>query len=335
MKPPAFHCEMACVHNHIVNPLNSTPYAQPKMVRLLLYSPLEEQMNNKRILVAASLTRGRDAAFNRGLALARASGAELYVLHAVSANRSFSAHAAERLEIRKELQQRAQRAGVAFEAVEQHGDPAEIIELHANARGAELIVMGAGPARRVRWFQRPSVAERVLRRTVTPTLIVPADDDGESRYSNVLVAVDLSPASKMLVQQAVQWSAGNAPRVTLVHAVRGIESAAAVQSPARWSVPEYRTYVFNDARRRLAKILTDVPGVVDPGLQLAANPTPQAIVEHGNAIDADLIVLGSTRRFKPLGSTAARVLADNTRALLVIPVNDVPAGMTDQEELAA
>ena len=40
-------------------------------------------MNKREILVAASLTNGRDVAFDRGLAIAQRSGTELYVLHAV------------------------------------------------------------------------------------------------------------------------------------------------------------------------------------------------------------------------------------------------------------
>src|SRR5690242_428169 len=100
-------------------------------------------MTKKRILVAASLTDGRDAAFERGLALARASGAELYVLHAVPATDAFSVGAPHRLKRAAELRRRAEDAGVAVRTVEQHGDPAEIIELHASTRAADLIVMGA------------------------------------------------------------------------------------------------------------------------------------------------------------------------------------------------
>jgi nucleotide-binding universal stress UspA family protein len=160
-------------------------------------------MNTKRILVAASLTDGRDAAFERGLALARASGAELYVLHAVPANQPFSRGAPHRLERTAELRRRAEQAGVAVRTVEQHGDPAEIIELHANARDVDLIVMGADRTLGSRWLRRLSIAERVLRRTTKPTLIVPIDDDAESGFGNVVVAVDLSPASMQVVQYAV------------------------------------------------------------------------------------------------------------------------------------
>jgi nucleotide-binding universal stress UspA family protein len=54
-------------------------------------------MEFKRILVAINSPNGRDAALERALALARSSGAELYLLHAVPVNQPFSFHAAERL----------------------------------------------------------------------------------------------------------------------------------------------------------------------------------------------------------------------------------------------
>ena len=133
-------------------------------------------MTHNRILVALNLIGGRDAAFERALALARTSGAELYLLHAVPANERFSFRAAERLQRAEAFRQRAEAAGVNAHAVEQRGDAAEIIVLHADARPVDLIVMGT--ERRPWWarFRRKSIAERVLRRTKRPTLIVPADD---------------------------------------------------------------------------------------------------------------------------------------------------------------
>ena len=134
-------------------------------------------MNSKRILVAASLTNGRDAAFERGLALARASGAELYVLHAVPANQRFSFGGAHRLERTTEFQSRAEQVGVVVRVVEQHGDPAEIIDLHAEARDVDLIVLGTGQTSGSAWLRGPSIGERLLRRTTRPTLVVQSPDN--------------------------------------------------------------------------------------------------------------------------------------------------------------
>jgi nucleotide-binding universal stress UspA family protein len=154
-------------------------------------------MDLKRILVAIISPNGRDAAFERALALARSSGAELYLLHAVPVNQPFSFRAAERLERMVDMRKRAEDAGVPVQTVEQHGDPAEIIELHANAREVDLIVMG-GEARLGWGRHRSLVAERVIRRTNVPTLVVASDAaDRPTAFRNVLVALDLSRLRRM------------------------------------------------------------------------------------------------------------------------------------------
>ena len=241
-------------------------------------------MNKRRILVAADVTNGRDAAFERGLAIARTSGAELYILHAVPANQPFSVGATERLRRTAEFRNRAEQVGVTLQAVEQHGDPAEIIELHANARAVDLIVMGAERHRWPTWLRRSSLTERVLRRSKRPTLVVRSDDAG-SDFENVLVAVDLSPESKSVVERAMQLAGDDSPRFTIVHAVKGIEAAEAVQSPARWMVPEYRTHLFEDARRQLETVLNELSTPADTRVQLAAGSAPDAIVNAAKAIE--------------------------------------------------
>ena len=282
-------------------------------------------MTNRQILVAASLTDERDAAFERGLALARASGADMYLLHAVPAYQAFSVRATHRLKRTAELRSRAEQAGVVVRTVEQHGEPAAIIELHANARAVDLVVMGADRTLGSRWLRRTSIAERVLRRTTKPTLVVPIDDDADSSFTNLLVAVDLSPASKGIVDYALRLPGDDWPRLTVVHAARGIESAAAVRSPARWKVPEYRTYVLEDARRQLEAVVADVPSSVETHVQLATGSHGEAIVGEAEAVNADLVVVGRSGRFRPLGSTALHVLRGNRRALLVVPTEALAA----------
>jgi nucleotide-binding universal stress UspA family protein len=301
------------------------------MASLLLLNTVEIMMNIKRILVAASLTRGRDAAFERALTLARASGAEIYLLHAVPASHPYSRDAIHRLERADELRSRAEQAGVELRSVEQHGDPAEIIELHAKTRAVDLIVIGADRTLGSRWLRKQSIAERVLRRTTTPTLVVPVDDHAESGFGNLLVAVDLSPASKAVIDSALRLLGNDSPRLTAVHAAQGIESSAAVQSPARWTVPEYRRYVLEDARRQLEGIVADIPSAIDMRVEIATGSHAKAIVDEAEALNADLVVVGRSGRFRPLGSTALRVLRDNKRALLVVPVMDAVSPSNTEE----
>ena len=129
----------------------------------------------KRILCAIDLTKASRNAFDRALSIARVSKARLYILHAVPASQPFSWHQSERLELLTSLRQRADRAGVPVRIVEQHGDPARVVVLHANARKADLVVLGSNRRRGWRRFKEGSVGERVLRRAAWPVLIVPWD----------------------------------------------------------------------------------------------------------------------------------------------------------------
>src|SRR5687767_8619819 len=88
----------------------------------------------KKILCAIDLTKASRNAFDRALSIARVSGARLYILHAVPKKHPFSWQASERLELLTSLRQRAEREEVPVRVVEQHGDPARVIVLHANSR---------------------------------------------------------------------------------------------------------------------------------------------------------------------------------------------------------
>ena len=129
----------------------------------------------KKILCAIDLTKASRNAFDRALSIARTSNARLYVLHAVPPNFPFSWHQRERLTLLTSLRERAEREGVAVRTVEQHGDPARTIVLHANSRKADLVVLGSNRRRGWRRFREGSVGERVLRRATWAVLIVPWD----------------------------------------------------------------------------------------------------------------------------------------------------------------
>ena len=274
-------------------------------------------MNHKRLLVPLNLLDQHDVAFARALAMAKAWGAELYLLHAVPAYERFSYRATERLQRSKQLRERAAAAGVSAQTVEQHGDPAEIIVLHADARDIDLIVIGTERRKGwARWRQR-SVAESVLRRTRRPTLVIGSEDGvPESTFANVLVAVDLSPASTPLIETALQLPGDERRQLTVIHAVNTLAAAAGVDSG--WIVPEYRSHLIEAARGRLADVMPR-SGASDVKLHVAAAPVAQMIRAYAAHMEADLIVMGRSKRFMHLGSTAVRVLRNTDRSLLIVP----------------
>lgn len=128
-----------------------------------------------RILCAIDLEKASERAFDRALNLAIVGNAALVILHATPANVPFSWRARERLAYLTELRERAEAKGVKVRVEEQHGDPARVIVLHANARNVDIVVLGSNRRRGLRRLREGSVAHRVLRRAAWPVLIVPWD----------------------------------------------------------------------------------------------------------------------------------------------------------------
>ena len=135
----------------------------------------------KKILCAVDLTKASHNAFDRALSIARSSKARLYILHVVPATRPFSWQQGERLEMLTGMRQRAERAGVRVRTVEQHGDPARTIVLHADSNEADLVVLGSNRRRGWQRFKEGSVGERVLRRAAWAVLIVPPEVSGRGK----------------------------------------------------------------------------------------------------------------------------------------------------------
>jgi nucleotide-binding universal stress UspA family protein len=128
-----------------------------------------------RILCAIDLEKASERAFDRALSLAIVGNARLFILHATPAEMPASWRARERLQYLTELRERAEAAGVKVRVEQQHGDPARVIVLHANARKVDIVVLGSNRRRGWQRLREGSVAERVLRRAAWPVLIVPWD----------------------------------------------------------------------------------------------------------------------------------------------------------------
>ena len=193
-----------------------------------------------RILAAVDLSDVRDAAFNRALSVARASKADLYLLHAVPSNDRFSWGAAQRFHRMNDLRRRAEVAGLSVQTDEQQGDPAGVIALHADARGVDLIVMGTNGRNGWQRLREGSVAERVLRRTSRPVLVVPNGEEpvGDESFRNIVVAVDSSPTRMANVDEAMRLAGGVPDRLTVLHVVDGVDPESSVGVASRWAVPE-------------------------------------------------------------------------------------------------
>jgi nucleotide-binding universal stress UspA family protein len=120
-----------------------------------------------------------------------------------------------------------------------------------------------------------------------------------------------------LTRRRVSDGAGR--HLTLVHAVDGFDAAVTAHNRAGSRVPEYSGYVLEATRQQLASVMPSHAGT-GVELHVASGPAAETIRAHAEDMNADLIVMGRSKRFMHLGSTAVRVLRNADRALLVVPL---------------
>lgn len=296
-----------------------------------------------RVLAAVDFSEPARAAFDHALALSRVHDAELMVVHAVPAERPFGWHAPERIALLGSLRGAAQTAGVRFKASVQHGDPAGVILLHANASRADLIVMGTSERSWLDRFRFGSVAETVALEATQRVLVVPSAPgqaaDAIAPFRNILVAVDFGDGSREAVETALSIANGNS-RVTVVHVVRGVPPETAARYMYHLMEPEYQRQLARDAWRR-------IPEVIPPGIgpsrhvhaRVMTGDPAAAISRVAAEAGADLILMGVTPRgaFSRMifGSTAARVIRTARRPVLAIPqaVAEAAPSLREQDPL--
>ncbi len=188
----------------------------------------------------------------------------------------------------------------------------------------DLVVIGAASERDMKSLFCGLPEERLGRATRRPVLVVRRDAEAaRSPYSRLLVAVDLSDASRNLVQTAFAF--GEAGQVELFHALsthnEGKLRAYAVSEDI---IDSYRQQCRLEAQGRMFR-LTDstfarrnrVASKVRHG-----DPARQAVVQQQYS-GAQLIVVGkhpaSAISDFLLGSVSQRVLRHATADVLVVP----------------
>jgi nucleotide-binding universal stress UspA family protein len=283
------------------------------------------------ILAATDFSAAARRAVERAARLAHECGAPLSLMHVLPGGalqdlRQWlgSGSAIEQQlhdDARQQLQQLAGELQAArrvpVRSVEAAGSALDEIVREAEALDAALLVLGARGQGFLRRLVLGSTAERLLRRTTRPLLVVRQAVHGS--YQRVLLALDFSPWS----QAAVALARRVAPQAQLVllHAwevpfeaklrFAGVEAA---------TIERYRGQARTEAMRRLCELAGAAgltPGHWTPCL--VEGEASLAIVEHEQ--NCDLVVLGKHGRSVTedllLGSVTQHVLAEGQADVLV------------------
>ena len=218
-------------------------------------------------------------------------------------------------------------AGTVGRAVQPHriyrqGQPVEEILRTSEAIGPDLVVMGSHGRTGLQRLLLGSVTEAVVRRSVTPVLVVPPTSPGLQRPVKpdvVLCAVDFSPSSQRAIEYAAAVAAGAGARLLLAHILEWSEEhdpSAAIQGH-RFPTSE------DDAITRLNELITDEMRMrCSPQLALGYGEPGDELLRLLQEHDADMCVLGITRRnpidLTVFGSTARRLIRNGGRPVLAV-----------------
>ncbi len=286
------------------------------------------------LLAATDLSAPSRHAAQRAALLARDAGARLELLHVVEAGAleqlrhllgQQAAPVAERLlaEAREELVRLAADVGAPLgvnPGVHLASGPVlQEITSQADALDADLLVVGARGAGFMRHLLLGTTAERLLRKTLRPLLLV--RQVPHERYRRVLVPVDFSPWT----QQAMRMARAVAPEgeIVLFHAYEvPFEGKLRFAGVDDAEILRYRAAAEREAQESLRQALREA-GWSPDGVHLLAvhGEAATRVLEQEEERDADLIVMGKHGKGITeellLGSVTKHILAEARCDVLV------------------
>jgi nucleotide-binding universal stress UspA family protein len=232
--------------------------------------------------------------------------------------------------------QRFESRGVPIRILVLRGDPATAIVQYAQeAPGVRLIAMATHGRSGVSRWVFGSVAEKVLRATPAPLLLVRPDDDGMAPppvhslpYRTIVVPLDGSPFAEQALDQAYAVAAATGASLLLVAVAPEPDEflAAEVGDIPVWRLEDrlaeterLHTYLQQQAARLMNAGLTVEIQVV------AGSPAP-AILDTAEEAAADLIVMATHGRGGLprlwLGSVALKVVQSARTPVLLVRAQD-------------
>jgi nucleotide-binding universal stress UspA family protein len=286
------------------------------------------------VLVAVDLTPHTDRILARLALLPLAEDAQVTLVHVVPGGLSFEEERSAEGDAKKAMASEAQHlrallpSKVSVAALVKVGSSAKEVAACARAAKAELIVMGRGSGRAVRDTFFGSTAERVVRQSKIPVLVVrrPA----RAPYRRPALALDFDDAARSAVRLMLRALPAPRPRVTVVHAFHAPYQSLSYPSLEEGYAKERKALLQLESTKKLAALIAAAAGdEPSSAAQLAWRPyvrygSARAVIEKVvETEDTDLLVLG-TQGYTGLahvflGTVAGSVLRDVKCDVLVVP----------------
>ena len=295
------------------------------MVTLRTSQPKGSHM--QRILAATDFSTRSQRSVRRAGLLARQTGAELTILHAVEDDQPTRLVELERKEAGKILDEQlnsvAELRGINCRFVVTAGDAFNVILRTAESTSADLVVMGSHRKKLLRYIFVGTTIERVVRASLRPVLMV--NTEAAHTYTRVLAAVDKSDASARALQAARALHFLDKAHVTIAHAFEPLaKSAQFIAGVPRERIADYVAQEQLRASAELAAFLQS-HGLSDAAwsFRVEEDEPFQTISRVAAEIYPGLLVIGTHSRSGIakilLGSVAEEVLRALEIDILVVP----------------
>lgn len=204
-----------------------------------------------------------------------------------------------------------QAAGIGHVSRIEHGIPSEVISEYAAEHEVDLVVMGSQGRSGLDRLLVGSVAERVLRTSDAPVLIVPpAADDRE--FDSVLIPTDGSEAAQAAVEHGISTAGKFDASLHVLHVIRSGRGLPGPSDPLRVDAEGVVESVAAEATGRSVDVETHVQ---------AGNPAKQ-IRRFVTRRGMDMVAMGTHGRSGLsrylLGSVTEKVVRTSDVPLLTV-----------------
>jgi nucleotide-binding universal stress UspA family protein len=174
----------------------------------------------------------------------------------------------------------------------------EAIVSHAAAIGADLIVMGTHGRSGIDGLLLGSVAERVIRRTACPVMLVPPGARGDGQplrvpFCQIVWAVDFASTSRRAFDIALELAEEADAHLTLLHAIEVPPELRAAVTGSEVDVPAVRAAAEADILQHLRDLVpAEARTYCKIHTDVREGRADRAIVETARERQAELIVMG-------------------------------------------
>ncbi|WP_101341153.1 universal stress protein [Cereibacter azotoformans] len=282
------------------------------------------------IMIATDFSERSDRALRRAALLARATGAQVHLVHVVDDDRPRRIVEHETGDARRLLHDLGHSLrshdGIGCRTSVVLADPFAGIARAASEAGADLLVIGPHRRHLLRDAFAGTTAERVIRTASCPVLMANGPPVGPWRH--LLLTTDLSEASHAALRRFADLKIGAGAARTVLH----VFDAPALRLAMAGTLPEdargaYLADQRAEAMGRLTGFLASAGlSDADPIVRRSGSPPAHEILAAAGEVGADLLVLSSVGKGRLaraiLGSVAAQVLASAAVDVLVVPPPD-------------